>query len=152
MHSWRVLILPFLDEQGLYDLYDFSEPWDGPNNSKLLGKMPRIFHCPGRNTGKPTSLTSYVVVRGNDTMFPGPGSVRIEQVTDRLSDTILAAEVANVTIPWTKPEDLDLLTMSFADQRSGSSQYFEQSPRGSQRCSRRHELSVHTRIDEPRCN
>jgi hypothetical protein len=111
MHSWRVLILPFLDEQGLYDLYDFSEPWDGPNNSKLLGKMPPIFHCPSRNTGKPTSLTSYVVVRGNGTMFPGAKSVRVEQVTDRLSDTIMAAEVANVTIPWTKPDDLDLLTM-----------------------------------------
>ena len=36
MHSWRVLILPFLDEQALYDLYRFDEPWNGPNNSFVI--------------------------------------------------------------------------------------------------------------------
>lgn len=41
MHSWRVLILPYLDGGGfVYDQYDFGEPWDGPNNIKLLDHMP----------------------------------------------------------------------------------------------------------------
>ena len=40
-HSWRVLILPFLEEQGTYEKYDFDEPWDGPNNRALLTSMPR---------------------------------------------------------------------------------------------------------------
>ena len=40
MHSWRVLILPYIEERNLYDKYDFTEPWDGPNNSKLLADMP----------------------------------------------------------------------------------------------------------------
>src|SRR5262245_66359 len=40
MHSWRVLILPDLDQQALYNDYNFSEPWDGPNNSRLLTRIP----------------------------------------------------------------------------------------------------------------
>ena len=42
-HGWRVLILPFLDEQALYDKYDFDEPWNGPNNSKLADSMPPVY-------------------------------------------------------------------------------------------------------------
>src|SRR5262245_42706847 len=39
-HSWRVLILPFMECDPLYREYRFNEPWDGPNNRKLLAKMP----------------------------------------------------------------------------------------------------------------
>src|SRR5262245_48474313 len=35
MHSWRVLILPYLGRQDLYDAYDLNEPWNGPSNRKL---------------------------------------------------------------------------------------------------------------------
>jgi hypothetical protein len=48
MHSWRVLLLPFLEAQSLYDQYDFREPWNGPNNSKLLTKMPYFYSCPSQ--------------------------------------------------------------------------------------------------------
>ena len=50
-YSWRVLILPMLGEQALYDAYDFDEPWNGPNNRKLASKMPAVFACPGRPAG-----------------------------------------------------------------------------------------------------
>jgi hypothetical protein len=46
MHSWRVLILPLIDERALYDQYNFDEPWDGPDNSKLADKMPAVFSSP----------------------------------------------------------------------------------------------------------
>ncbi len=114
LHSWRVLILPYLEEQKLYDEYDFSEPWDGPHNSKLLAKMPRMFSCPARDkdaTRRP-SRTSYVAVTGAGTMFPGSESVGFDQVTDGSANTLMVVDTANVEIPWTKPEDLDIRTMS----------------------------------------
>lgn len=43
MHSWRVLILPFLEQQNLYAAYHFDEPWDGPNNRKLAGRIGQVF-------------------------------------------------------------------------------------------------------------
>jgi hypothetical protein len=46
MHSWRVLILPYLGHEDLFNAYHFDEPWDGPNNSKLLPLMPDVYRCP----------------------------------------------------------------------------------------------------------
>ena len=46
MHSWRVKILPYIEQQALYDQYDFSQPWDSPTNIKLLDQMPDCFCCP----------------------------------------------------------------------------------------------------------
>jgi hypothetical protein len=46
MHSWRVLMLPFIDHVQVYDEYDFAEPWDGPHNRKLADRIySDMFHC-----------------------------------------------------------------------------------------------------------
>ncbi|KKL58567.1 hypothetical protein LCGC14_2224090, partial [marine sediment metagenome] len=45
IHSWRVLILPYMEEDELYDAYSFDEPWNGPNNIRLANRMPAGFHC-----------------------------------------------------------------------------------------------------------
>ena len=45
-HSWRVLLLPYVDGEELYSLYRFDEPWNGPHNSKLADKIPSVYRCP----------------------------------------------------------------------------------------------------------
>ncbi len=109
MHSWRVLILPFMEQQSLFDQYDFREPWDGPNNSKLLNRMPSCFTCP--NGPRSPGLTSYAAITGAGTLFPGTAPARFVDDVDGLS--LMVAEVVNVNIPWTSPTDLDIRTMSF---------------------------------------
>ncbi|HZW34640.1 MAG TPA: DUF1559 domain-containing protein [Isosphaeraceae bacterium] len=42
MHGWRVLILPFLEQSAVYNQYDFSEPWDGPNNPRMTRSAAMI--------------------------------------------------------------------------------------------------------------
>jgi hypothetical protein len=111
MHSWRVLILPFLEQTALYNQYDFREPWNGPNNITLLNRMPLIFSCPSRFSS-PTNLTSFVAITGPGTMFPGAASVRFADVTDGPARTLMMVEVNNQNIPWTAPVDLDVRTMS----------------------------------------
>ena len=46
MHSWRVLLLPYLEQHGLYNQYDFNAPWDSPQNQALAAKMPAVYACP----------------------------------------------------------------------------------------------------------
>jgi len=46
MHSWRVLLLPFLDQKPLFDQYRFDEPWDGPHNRKLVSQIQYAYRCP----------------------------------------------------------------------------------------------------------
>src|SRR5579864_6535484 len=59
MHSWRVLMLPFLDRPDLYEAYRFDEPWDGPNNSKLHDKIVETFMCAADHGGGRSTETSY---------------------------------------------------------------------------------------------
>jgi prepilin-type processing-associated H-X9-DG protein len=113
IHSWRVLILPFLEQEALYDQYDFREPWDGPNNTKLIGKMPQFFACPWHwHDSRSTKRTNYAAITGPGTMFPGTASVKIDQVADGTSSTLMVTEVEHLDIPWTAPFDLDARTMS----------------------------------------
>jgi Protein of unknown function (DUF1559) len=110
IHSWRVLILPFLDQAPLYGRYDLAEPWDGPHNIKLLGDMPPVFACPSHSPDA-KDRASYAVVTGPGTMFPGGSSVKFGDVTDGVSATMMVVETANLVIPWTAPIDLDIRTM-----------------------------------------
>jgi prepilin-type processing-associated H-X9-DG protein len=116
MHSWRVLILPYLEEDGPYKQYNFNEPWDGPNNKKLLGNRPQIYVCPNSEEARKQgeTCTSYVAIVGSNAAWPGKKPKRPEDIDSGggLSNTILVAETADVGIPWTKPEDLSLKALS----------------------------------------
>ena len=111
MHSWRVLILPFIDQSALFNEYRFDEPWNGPNNAKLAKRMPVVFH----QFGEPDSheMTNIVLITGPGTAFPGAMSVKFDDIRDGLENTILATEIGNSTIPWLEPRDLSVETMSF---------------------------------------
>jgi hypothetical protein len=102
-HSWRVALLPFLDQAQLYNEYHFDEPWDSPNNRALIARIPGVYRAPADN-GKPTS-SSYFVIAGPGTIFSDDNATAFAQITDGLSNTILAVE-AKRDIPWTKPEDI----------------------------------------------
>lgn len=112
MHSWRALILPYLEEADLYKAYDFSEAWDGPNNRKLLDRMPDVFRCPSHR-GADEGMTNYVAVVGRRTAWPGAQPTKQADVNDGMTETILLVEAANSDVPWTKPADLDFDAMVF---------------------------------------
>lgn len=105
MHSWRVLILPFLEQNSLYDRYDFNEPWDGPNNRLLLAEMPDVYRCPHDTTSTPT--TSYVAIVGPETAWPVATSVRLGGIRDGPGRTVLVVESHDAAIPWMQPADLE---------------------------------------------
>lgn len=109
MHSWRVLILPFMEQQALYDQYDFSEPWNGPNNSKLtVGPAIRgatWFQCPGGDLAG-TPLTNYVAIVGPQTMWPEDECMRLTGEPGSGLDTIHVIEITNSDIHWMEPRDL----------------------------------------------
>ena len=149
MHSWRVLLLPYLDEQSLYAEYDFSEPWDGTHNIKLLGKMPRLFACPSRDDSGPAPLswTSYVVVSGPGTLFPGKEPIGLDQVIDDVSQTFSVVEVSNMPHSLDQAGGSGLAHDGFAYQRSGSPEHIEQAPGRGQCGARRRTVSLRARND-----
>jgi prepilin-type processing-associated H-X9-DG protein len=108
MHSWRVLILPFMEQKSLYDRYNFDEPWDGPNNRQLSAMIPASYHCPADPAG---TSTNYAVITGPGTMFDGETAATGMSITDGTSNTIMVVETT-AGMNWMEPRDLDLNTMT----------------------------------------
>jgi prepilin-type processing-associated H-X9-DG protein len=106
MHSWRVLILPYLEANDVYTAYNFDEPWDGPNNSKLADRMPEVFRCPSNIEASP--LTNYVAVVGADTAWPGAVGRKRTEIHDGQANTIQVVEAGGSGIHWMEPRDLTL--------------------------------------------
>src|SRR5262249_6259204 len=87
-HTWRVLLLPYLDYESLYERYDFAEPWDGPNNRNLHNIHVKAFEYP-RGYSRPRTNTAYVAVVGPQTLWPQSGrSISMADVKDGLASTI----------------------------------------------------------------
>ena len=105
LQSWRVALLPYLDEVALYKQFNLNEPWDGPTNSKLLAKMPRVYKLPGDST-TPADHTVFQVFTGPQALFEPNQLIRIPaSIPDGTPNTLMIVEAAR-GVPWTKPEDI----------------------------------------------
>ena len=110
--SWRVAILPFIDENPLYNQIKKDEPWDSPHNRQFWNKMPKVYQLPGKPKD---DKTYYQVFQGPGSAFPkskrpGPpftmgSGLTMVGITDGTSNTIFVVEAAN-GINWMKPEDI----------------------------------------------
>jgi hypothetical protein len=102
--SWRVALLPYLDEEALYKQFHLDEPWDSPHNKKLLPRMPKVYAPPRRATRAPYT-TFYQVFVGPHAAFEKHRGMRLWNFLDGTSWTLLIVEAGHA-VPWTKPEDL----------------------------------------------
>ncbi|MCE9556851.1 MAG: DUF1559 domain-containing protein [Planctomycetes bacterium] len=104
-HSWRVLLLPYLQEKQLYERYRFDEPWDGPHNKLLHDHAFSVYHCPTDDSD--LSRTSYFVVSGPGMMFEPGKRLKSADAIDGASSTVLVVEAAGQDVHWLDPRDLD---------------------------------------------
>jgi hypothetical protein len=102
--SWRVAILPYIEQNQLYQQFKLDEPWDSEHNKKLLDKMPPIYAPLGVKTKEPNT-TFYQAFVGPGAAFEGQRKLRLLDFLDGTSNTIMIAEAAE-PVPWTKPADL----------------------------------------------
>src|SRR6516165_5495577 len=104
MLSWRVMILPYIEQQNLYNQFHLNEPWDSEHNKKLLARMPVVYASPQDDRAVKEHSTYYQGFYGKSAFFEGKQGVRYPAAfTDGTSNTIMVVE-ASKAVPWTKPE------------------------------------------------
>ena len=103
LHSWRVLILPYMEQGKLYEQIRLDEPWDSEHNRRFHNIQLGIFQCPSRNRNVwgLRYNCDYSVIIGTDTVFPGAKVVSLDDIATP-SDTILFVE-RMVPVNWMDP-------------------------------------------------
>ncbi len=102
--SWRVLLLPYVEENALYQQFKLDEPWDSPSNKPLLAKLPKVYQCPS-SSQIGSDKTIYQVLIGPGTLFEKAEGIPFNEVTDGLSNTLMVME-SKAPSPWTQPSGL----------------------------------------------
>jgi hypothetical protein len=103
--SWRVYMLPYLDQDTLFKQFHLDEPWDSPHNRTLIDKMPSTYRLPMSKTEK--GRTNYLLPVGGGAAFEADKPTTFKDIKDGTSNTIMVVEVDDEhAVIWTKPEDL----------------------------------------------
>lgn len=104
LHSWRTLILPYLDEEGLYARIDLSKPWDDPANAEAYKTVPSVYRCP--SVALPLGFTSYLGIVGSNACFHPTAPRAFSEMTDDAKKTLMVFEVAQEqAVHWMAPLD-----------------------------------------------
>lgn len=135
LHSWRTLVIPFIDAQMRHDWpliqktlhteYSFDDPWNGPSNLALADEVPRsrsgtvdgYFRC-WQDTADECN-TSYLAVVGPNTVWANDQTTSLDNIPSP-SETIVVVEVADSGIRWSEPKDLSINEVS---DKSGAAQH-----------------------------
>ena len=106
LHSWRTLILPYLEQEPLYQTIDLSKPWNDPANAKALETLIPEYRCPGAMG--PQNTTTYLAIVALNGCLSPKESRRLDEITDSHASTLMVIEAGEeYAIPWMAPADAD---------------------------------------------
>ncbi|MCA8992263.1 MAG: DUF1559 domain-containing protein [Planctomycetaceae bacterium] len=106
LHSWRTLILPYMDQKALYDRIDFSKPWDDPANADFAATSIAAYRCPSADMD--SNLTTYLALVGEDLCLHPTRGREFDEIKDGPSNTVAVVEVREAdAVPWMQPTDAD---------------------------------------------
>ena len=109
LHSWRTLILPYMEQQALYAQIDLTKPWNDPVNQSFNDIVIPAYVCP--STKLDPGFTTYVAVVDPSSVFPGSQPILIREILDGTSNTLLVAETNVVNaVHWMSPQDISIST------------------------------------------
>ena len=107
--NWRVVISPFVGRSDVFSRFNFHKPWDAPENQAVASTMPDLFRSPLADSEQPPNSTNVFTIQDPNSVMPAGARYRkFADVTDGLSNAIVAIELPNHSVPWTQPTDLTI--------------------------------------------
>lgn len=106
LHSWRTLLLPFLDKEALYRQIDLNQPWDSPANTKAFNTAPDVYRC--SESSGPATHTSYLAIVTADSCIQATQGLEMSTISngDGLAQTLLIVEMPEEdSVHWMAPQD-----------------------------------------------
>lgn len=104
LHSWRVLLLPYLENKGLYDRIDLTKPWDAEENRDLLAQRPYVFACP--NSDISDQHTTYHLIKLDLGYEQSPEED--SEIADSSFRYLVMEVDEDQSVPWMAPQDVHL--------------------------------------------
>lgn len=114
-YSWRISLLPYVEENQLFERYNFSEPWNGSANSSMHSIQLDVFLCSDNSSrlrDHQRTVTDYVAITGEETIFSISQPTKLSDITDGTSNTLMFVELANSDIHWMEPRDWEFNAIS----------------------------------------
>jgi prepilin-type processing-associated H-X9-DG protein len=106
LHSWRTLILPFLEQQRLYASIDLSKPWNDPANAEAFKTAISEYRCPAADC--PKNHTTYMAIIAPNGCFRADTPRQLSEITDDHGETLMVIEVGSKhAVHWMAPIDAD---------------------------------------------
>lgn len=106
LHSWRTLLLPFIERPDIYDQIKLDEPWDSPDNFAVFEDLSiKLYQC--QSCPENEHRTNYVMVIGPKCVSDGPHSRSLKEMVGEGSDTIHVIETT-LPIRWYEPRDVKI--------------------------------------------
>jgi len=143
--SWRVAILPYIEQDSMYRQLDLTKAWDDPRNAKVLATMPSVYRVFGRDAEKGKTylqMPSLANAQAAITPYQVPGRrTTFANITDGTSNTIMVVEAADA-LDWAKPGDIqfDKVTLSSVGDKDRK-WFYAAFGDGSVRTIRKHKLT-----------
>ena len=117
LHSWRSLILPFLEQSDLYAKIDFSKAWDDPANEAAFRNPVSVYRCPSSDV--PAGHTTYLAIVGEHNCFRPQSGRMFAEIVDGSSNTVMVFETEpSKAVHWMCPEDASEDVFVAADPKS----------------------------------
>ncbi|MDC0935689.1 DUF1559 domain-containing protein [Pirellulales bacterium] len=104
--SWRVQLLPYLEQQALFDQIQMDEPWDSPANRRMGQVLPVTYSSVSEEI--PPGKTRCVALASPLTIMPGDEKLSFRNIRDGTSNTILCVQASpDAAVDWMKPDDIE---------------------------------------------
>jgi hypothetical protein len=103
--SWRVAMLPYIEQEELYKKFKLDEPWNSDHNKKLIPLMPKTFASVDDANPKP-GHTHFRAFVGGGALFDWNQATTLARVADGTSNTLMIAEATD-SVPWSAPQELE---------------------------------------------